>query len=323
MGADELTLDQKIEQKTEKMKADIKETAIKAAAAQMALQIGLMFIPVIGWAIGAVVALAQFIIGKHYERKLKSYIEDGTNDITVFAKQANAQVTQTASRIYDEEYPAAVQWAVSGASINGLGEGFWSKLEDKYLKPAARTVRKINMIPTNLVVKASKIVVGHHMQASIDATKAVGLKSTSEDIQHYYDKGRVIADDIERRAADPKLASDLMSGKETADVAKARMDEIKNVVYASINKQTKEAIQKLESPQGRLEIRKQTALTLRDDPSVKELRTQFEKGAQQNAAQANRDVARMNSALTGSSLNKTTALVGTALAAGAAFLFMR
>lgn len=323
MGADELTLDQKINQKTEQMKADIKETAIKAAAAQMALQIGLMFIPVIGWAIGAVVSLGQFIIGKHYEREMKRNIENGMNDITAFAKQANAQVTDAAARIYNEEYPSAVALAVSPTPLNGLGESFWGKLEDKVLKPAAKVVRRINMIPTNLVVKGSRVVVGHHMQASIDLTKAIGLKSTSEDIQHYYDKGRAIADDIARRAADPKLAADLLSGKETADVAQARMDEIKSVVYKDIGKQTDEAILKLESPQGRYEIRKQTALTLRNDPSVKTLRAKFEADQRQTLAQAERNIQVLASAANGPSLNKTTALVGTALAAGAAFLFMR
>lgn len=321
MGADELALDQKISQKTEQMKADIKETAIKAAAAQMALQIGLMFIPVIGWAVGAIISLGQFIIGKHYERELKRNIDRGMQDITAFAERANAQVVSAASRIYDEEYPSAVALAVSPTQLNGLGESFWGKLEDKVLKPAATAVRRINMVPTNLVVKGSKMVVGHHMQASIDLTKAIGLKSTSEDIQHYYDKGRVIADDIERRAADPKLASDLMSGKETADVAQARMDEIKSIVYKDIGKQTDEAILKLESPQGRYEIRKQTALTLRDDPSVKTLRAKFEADQRQTLAQAERNLQVLTS--TGSSLNKTTALIGTALAAGAAFLFMR
>lgn len=321
MGADELTLDEKINQKTEQMKADIKETAIKAAAAQMALQIGLMFIPVIGWAVGAIISLGQFIIGKHYEREMKRNIDRGMQDITAFAEKANAQVVSAASRIYEEEYPSAVALAVSPTPLNGLGESFWGKLEDKAIKPTATLMRKINMVPTNIVVKLSRTVVEDHLKASIAGAKLVGLKSTAEDMQHYYDKGRAVASDIERRAADPKLAADLMSGKETADVAQARMDEIKSVVYKDIGKQTDEAILRLESPQGRYEIRKQTALTLRNDPSVKALRAKFESDQRQTLAQAEHNLNALASG--GSSLNKTTALVGTALAAGAAFLFMR
>lgn len=322
MGAEELTLDQKIEQKTDQMKKDIKETAIKAAAAQMSLQIGLMFIPVIGWAIGALVALAQFFIGKHYERKMKGVIEDGMNDIKVFAVRANEQVTQTASRIYDEEYPNAIRLAVSPDPINGLGESFWGKLEDKVLKPAATAGRKVNMIPVTLVVKGSRAVVGHHVKGSIKALETVGLKSTAEDVRHYYDKGNEIAKDIERRTADPALAAKLMSGEETVEVAENKINEIKNIVYADINKETNAAIAKLESAEGRYEIRKQTALALRNDPSVIELRNKFEAQARQAAAQAQQQNAKLNAA-TGPSLNTTTALVGTALAAGAAFLFMR
>jgi len=319
MGADELTLEQKIDQKTEQMKKDIKETAIKAAAAQMSLQVGLMFVPVIGWAVGALISLAQYFIGDYYEKQLKQLIDSGMEEINVFAKKANERVTETAVRVYDEEYPSSVALAVSSTPLNGLGENFWGKLEDSVLKPAATIVRKINMIPTNLVVKASRVVVESHIRESIKALDAFGFDSTANDLRKIASKGKEIAEDIEVRAADPKLASDLMSGKETVDVATARLDDIKRTVYADINKETNAAVAKIESPQGRAEIRKQTALTLRNDPSVQALRAKFDADAKQAAKQT----VALNNAVSGSSLNKTTALVGTALAAGAAFLFMR
>lgn len=309
------------------MEKDIKDVAIRAAAASMALQIGLMFVPVVGWALGAIISLVQYFTGKYYEQKVKDLIKNTAQQVRDFASAANTEVSMAASAVYDQEYSSALALASSGVP---LGD-FWSDTRDKLKKNVAPIVRKISMAPVTLVVAGSRAVTSAGLKAVAEGAKAAGAEGFARDVRKFEEKGDTYAKDIQYRTEDPKRAHELLSGKETLNVAEKRAGELKKSAFEQITTEKNNAIALLRSPEGRQTIRKQTALALRGSPEVLAAKAQLdaEEAALRAAlnasnADANAAISSMQPALqTVSTVNSTTAIAGTALAAVAAFLAFR
>lgn len=309
------------------LEKDIKEVAIRAAAASMALQIGLMFVPVVGWALGAVLALVQFFTGKHYEQRVKDVIKKTSEEVKAKAAKSNQEVSLAASQVYDQEYRSAITLAASGVP---LGD-FWSDTRDKVKKNVAPIVRKISMAPVTLVVAGSRALTSAGLKAVVEGSKLVGADSFAKDVRKFEEKGDKIAKDIQYRTEDPKRAHELLSGRETLNIAESRASELKATAFAEIDREKNAAIAKLTSPEGRAEIRKQTAKALRGDPETLARVAQLNEEEARLRNQLNADNSAVNSAIadmqptlqTISTINSTTAVAGTALAAVAAFLAFR
>lgn len=319
-----------VQDRTKVLEKDIKDVAIRAAAATMALQIGLMFVPVVGWALGAIISLVQFFTGKMYEKRVKEVIKKTADDVRTFAAKANNEVTVVASMVYDQEYNASLRLASSGIPLEGMGD-FWSDARDKVKKNVAPIVRKISMAPVTLVVAGSRAVTSAGLKAVAEVSKAAGAEGFARDVRKFEEKGDTYAKDIQYRTEDPKRAHELLSGKETLNVAEKRAGELKATAITQITKEKNDAIALLQSPKGREAIRKQTAMALRGNPEVLARKAQLDAEEAALRASLNASNADVNVAIdsmqptlqTVSKLNSTTAVVGTVLAAGAAFLAFR
>jgi len=323
--AEELT----VTQRGKILEKDVKEVAIKAAAASMALQIGLMFVPVVGWALGAVIALVQFFTSKHYEQKVKDILNRTKKDIQDKASSANVEVSMAASRVYDEEYKSAVALAASGTPLEGLGD-FWSDIREK-AKPIAKSVQKVALLVPKATVSISRVATKEAIKGMAWTADKTGHENLSQRITKFGEKGDVMAKDIEKRADDPQAVHELLSGRETAETAQARANDLKKTAFTQIDTEKNSAIALIKSPHGRETIRKQTALALRGSPDVLARMTQLNNEEAALMASLNNDNAAATAAInsmqptvqTVSSINSTTALVGTGLAAAAAFLAFR
>lgn len=305
------------------LEKEIKDAAIRAAAASLALQIGLMFVPIVGWAIGAIIALVQFFTGKHYEQRVKDVIKKTAQDVRDFAAKSNAEVKAVASSVYDQEYSASLALAASGTPL----EGIWGTIKSK----VAPVVRKVNMAPVTIVVMGSRAVTSAGLKAVAAGSEAAGAEGFARDVRKFEKKGDTYAKDIEYRTEDPERASDLLSGKETLNVAEKRAGELKKSAIMQITTEKNNAIALLRSEKGRAAIRKQTAMALRGSPEVLAKKAQLDEEeaalrSALNATNTQADIAinSMQPSLQSTSkINPTTAIAGTALAAVAAFLAFR
>lgn len=121
---------------------------IKSAAFNTGIQIALMCIPVIGQAIAGLMALMNMILGQVYQNAIKRVIANTMEAIKVRGEQARARVEEVGSQLCREEYPAAMQMAMSSQP---LGD-FWSRL----VKAPDRIVRKVGHQVREIVVDPQK-----------------------------------------------------------------------------------------------------------------------------------------------------------------------
>jgi hypothetical protein len=207
---------------------------------------------------------------------------------------------------------------------------FWSNLKDT-VKPVARVVQQIVLAVPKATVITSRIATHEAVKGMAWVADKTGHDNLSAKITKFGEKGDAIAADIQKRSDDPEAVNALLSGAETLTVAQQKAGDLKNTAFAEIDTQKNAAIALLQSPEGRAQIRTQTALALRGSPETLAMKKQLDaEEAALNAslsssnASANSAVNSMQPTLAPvSSLSKTTAVVGTGLAAVAAFLAFR
>jgi len=83
----------------------------------MGVQIALMFVPVIGWAIAGLLSVTQMIVGKHYQREMNKLIADTTANIKERAAAAESRVMEAAQAVYMQELPAGRALAMSSQPL--------------------------------------------------------------------------------------------------------------------------------------------------------------------------------------------------------------
>jgi hypothetical protein len=122
----------------------IVQAVVRQAVVSLSIQITLMCIPVIGWAIAAVMSVLQQITGKIYEAQMKREINNCIGDIQQRGEVVKSRVEAVAIRAANEELPAAQALAVSNDQLNGLGD-FWSKL----VSPVNKIIKQVPRIIPN------------------------------------------------------------------------------------------------------------------------------------------------------------------------------
>lgn len=147
LGADPAAeLQSGIAKASDDLKDKIMEGAIRGAAIQIGVQIGLMFAGPVGWAAGAVISLAQHFTGKYYTKKTKDVIEQASTDVKNYAKKKESYVTARMIAVYQEELPASQLLAASNQDL-GLGS-----ILSSIIGAAKKTVKKIVVAPVKKVV---------------------------------------------------------------------------------------------------------------------------------------------------------------------------
>ena len=328
------------EQRGKELEKGMKEVAIKAAAASMAVSIAISFVPIIGTAIGACLTLVQYFTGKHYTKQTKEVIDKAVKQIKAKGASAEAETAAAYDLVYRQEFKAAQVLAASGVPLSGLGD-FWSKSK----KAVTRTGREIERIsdskvvkvlsrvasaPATLVVKVSRVATSGILKGVAEGASAVGMKGFARDVRKFEEKGDAYAKQIQD-ITDMRNMTMLVFGRQGYLVAVKKTAALKNAAFAEIDRTKHESIATMQSPDGRAAMRKQTALTMRGDPETMSLIRQVlaeeaSAAAALNAAEANVHGAidRMQPTVPDAvGVSKTTALVGTGLAAVAAYLAFR
>lgn len=258
------------------MKKKIMEAVIKQAAVNLSIQIGLMFVPVIGWAIAGILALATTISGKYYEKKTKAMMGSIEPDIKAHAKKAETRVRNAATAVFNAEMPIAQALLASGQvqPVSGLSGGYLSKLDDKArgsISAGAKIVKKIVAAPQKLVVttvaKATDLAIKSGADVLSSGLKAVGQEKMASDVQKQTDMAREYGKQGAVMAADPEKAWSVMGGQDAFLTARAEADRLKAKAFNDIDVQTDAAIAKLQSPGGHAEMRQQCIRALSNDPA--------------------------------------------------------
>jgi hypothetical protein len=172
LGADDADVQHVISTNVKHLTDEIVQAVVRQAVVALTLQVGLMCIPVIGWAIAAVVAVTQQITGKIYEAQMKKVINNCIGDIKQRGEDVKARVQTAAIKVANEELPAAQALAVSNVQLNGLGD-FWSKSVKSVEKVFKSIPKELKHVGTQIAVTVKDP--NKLMKALTTITSPIGL----------------------------------------------------------------------------------------------------------------------------------------------------
>ena len=293
---------------------DIKKAAITAAGVSIGIQIGLLFVPVFGQALSAIMALVQYFTGKHYTQSTKDLIESTKADITAYTAKAEDRVNAAADAIYSQEYPAAAALAASGQSLGDI----WSRINQNILAPIGQVLKKTPQLLTKAaitpVLETGRLIArttGNQKIAAVTAKLATQAKVIE---QH----------------ADPYDQLNVITGRDEYETARQSTSDMRTKIYAEIDKTCNDAIAKFNTPEFHTALRLSIAKAIRSDPTqLAQVQAALQAVDSQNNAlvnqsqSANSAIASMEPTVAAVQNTGTTVAVGAGLAAAAAFFLFR
>lgn len=244
------------------LEKDVKDAAIKSAALSVGIQVGLMFVPVVGQAISAIISLVQFFTGKRYEKQTQQVIEAASNNIKAAANQARIEVDAAMSQAYEEELPEARLLALSPLPLEGLGD-MWSSARDS-LKNAAKKVIKVVAKVAVAPIKYTARVTLRGAQSLAARTGHATAAARFANIRHQSDK----AANMVVQYSDPGNALNLLTGKEGYIAARDRANQIQATGIAQITAEKKATLATIQTPEYRENLRIDIARAIRGDPEL-------------------------------------------------------
>jgi hypothetical protein len=117
-----------LKRSSEELTDAIVEAVIKQAAFSVGIQIALLFVPVIGWALSGLISLVQMITGKYYQRQMQDVIDDTIAEIKARGDASEKRLTAIGRDVFAQELPAGRALAMSTAPLEGLGENMFERL---------------------------------------------------------------------------------------------------------------------------------------------------------------------------------------------------
>lgn len=155
------------------------DAVIREAALNTGIQIGLIFVPVIGQAIAGLLSLMNMILGQVYERQIQRIIADTMAAIQTRASAAQAKIEAAGNQVCIEEYPTAIQLAMSNQTFNGLGS-IWTSITGA-VKAVPQQIKQVISDPKSQTkfltslnpIGLTRLAVKDVQKAAISTAKAI------------------------------------------------------------------------------------------------------------------------------------------------------
>lgn len=221
------TLDESMKRSGRELTKAIIEAVVKQAAFSMGIQIALMFVPIIGWAISGLVSVTQMIVGKYYQKQMNDVIADTMEAIKQRGAAVEARVMAAGEKVYMEELPAGRALAMSDQPLPEGLSGWWGDftgsvrkvVKTKIAAPVRKFIKDPKMQVKALVALTPIGMVGLAVQQigraavstakAIESTNIIGKGDLSSPLR----KASVVTNDVMFSAG--KLASPFTQVQET------------------------------------------------------------------------------------------------------------
>jgi hypothetical protein len=145
LGGDDDPLSKAMKRAGEDLGDAIITAVIKQCAFSLSINIGLMFVPVMGQAIAGLMSVMQMIAGKKYEKDTQEIIAETSQAIKSRGDACTKEVTAVAQMVYEQELPAARVLAMSNQPLDGFLSSVVSSVKKKVqgaFKDAAGSIKK-------------------------------------------------------------------------------------------------------------------------------------------------------------------------------------
>lgn len=130
-----------------KLTQAIIDAVIKSAAFNTGIQIGLLFVPVIGQAIAGLMALMNMALGQIYQRDIQQIIGETIDAIKSRGEAARARVEAAGQTVCLEEYPTVIRQLTSGQPLGGWWSDITSPVTTVLKRSVVAPVRQVIVDP--------------------------------------------------------------------------------------------------------------------------------------------------------------------------------
>jgi uncharacterized membrane protein len=251
---------------------EMKKQAMQRAAVSTGIalsEIVLACIPVIGWAVGLVIAVVYAVVQaalqtttSYYKGLSAKVIAETQNELKAVATQYEVKLSEVKNQVIAEETPDAAALALSGVPIpTGQGQlGAWQENLARDLKRAVTATA----IAVNPVIKAGhdtfQAVNNVAMKVPIPAVQNLARLMNANDADFY--------GDIKR--AEQKVDNFIEVGTGEAQYKRARdaAAQAKSKALAEFERQFQAASGNVRAPEFRLQLRYALATWIRTNPDI-------------------------------------------------------
>lgn len=297
---------------------DIKQAAITGAAINIGIQVGLMFVPVFGQAVAAIMSLVQYFTGKHYTKETKALIASTQADIAAYTDQAKTKVNNAFETVYNQEYPTGAALAASGQPLGSWWHDFTDHLNQAIFKPVGHAIK----VAPQMITKAAITPV---LEAGRVAARVTGNTKLQTVVQKAAKQATII-----EQHADPYDQLNVITGRDTYETARQSTADLRTKIYAQIDASVADAVGKINSPEGHQAMQLSIAKAIRSDPTqMAQVQAALQAAASQNsilssqAQNTQEAIAAMQPTIASTQNTATTVVVGAGIAAVAAAFFFR
>lgn len=154
----------------------MKESALKAAAAQMAVSVALEVVPIVGWVVGLIYSLVGVFAGRYDKAKIKEVQNALTDYVNNTAAAYSARYDGDVSTVYNQELANALADVKAGNT--GLAGNFFQDVGQTLAKGFAQTAVAIPRAAGVTVLKIAAV------GAQAIGAKSVATKLSSGETQY-------------------------------------------------------------------------------------------------------------------------------------------
>jgi hypothetical protein len=137
---------------SENLQDAIIKAVIKQAAFSIGVQVGLMFVPVIGTAIAGLLSVIQMITGKYYQNQVTKLIASTMAAIQARGEALEKAIMEAGQAVYAEEFPAGRALAMNAEPVAGLGMNIF----ERAAVSTQKTVKRVGIAVTDTLKSAPK-----------------------------------------------------------------------------------------------------------------------------------------------------------------------
>lgn len=227
----------------DRMSADMKKAALARAAVTTSVGVGLMFVPVVGQVVGALLLTVNSILGAKYASEAKRVVAEAQDTLQVMAADYQRKSTGADNALIGYLKPMAIQLAISGQPLAGLGD-----LHGNFFSSAWRSIKK----PTKKVLK---VAIAPMIALPLVAGKKLVAVSGIKPLQHL----------VHRIEVEGQKAIDVVTGRSALTGARDAAGKAIKQAAATMEAQYQAHLLDLQRPEFQQNLVVQLARTIRAD----------------------------------------------------------
>ncbi len=243
--------------------------ATGATASTAAIAAGSV-IPIVGWAVAAIIAVGTFIGGRIGKKRAEEAIAGAKEDIQKYGDQIQAQIQDAQMSVAAAEYPSAESLAVSNTVLDGLGDlGSFLGITKAGITQAVAKLQVLTVQkPVQALLRTGQIgakLVGDKRGAEKAADLERKWNANSKRTEELF--ARKLQNPYKMLAGDLDKIGRVVSGQEVAHITQQKARELVKKAKQDLDEYRDKTMAAINTPNYHEAVRINIAKGLRGDPA--------------------------------------------------------